>query len=75
MRNYACMLQTIDTTKDSFIGWWHETSFNSDFIALAKGKNRPSTAIELECDFICRCSIFHFLALLKNYDRWRLNTN
>ena len=40
------------------IGWWHETSCNSDFITLATEKNRPSTVKELECDFNCRCSMF-----------------
>ena len=57
MCSYACMLETIDTTKDSFIN--RMMARNSDFIALAtEKKNKPKTVEELECDFNRRCSIF-----------------
>ena len=57
MCSYACMLETIDTTKDSFIN--RMMARNSDCITLAtEKKNKPKTVEELECDFNCRCSIF-----------------
>ena len=54
------------------IGWWHETSRNSDFITLATEKKNLVQLKNLIVTLIVYTQFFHFLVLLKNYDRRRL---
>ena len=71
MCSYACMLQTIDTTKDSFIN--RMMARNSDFITLAtEKKNYLKQLKNLNVTLIADVQFFHFLVLLKNYDGRRL---
>ena len=71
MCSYACMLETIDTTKDSFIN--RMMARNSDLIALATEKKINLKQLKnLNVTLIADAQFFHFLALLKNYDRRRL---
>ena len=71
MCSYACMLQTIDTTKDSFIN--RMMARNSDFIALATEKKINLKQFKnLNLTLIADAQFFHFLVLLENYDGRRL---
>ena len=71
MCSYACMLQTIDTTKDSFIN--RMMARNSDFITLATEKKINLKQFKnLNVTLIADAQFFHFLVLLKNYDGRRL---
>ena len=54
------------------IGWWHETSRNSDFITLATEKKNLVQLKNLIVTLIVYNQFFHFLVLLKNFDRRRL---
>ena len=54
------------------IGWWHETSRNSDFITLATEKKNLGQLKNLIVTLIVYTQFFHFLVLLKSYDRRRL---
>ena len=74
MHSYACMLQTIDNTKDSFINRMMArnilqfrlyNSCNRKKIDLVQLKNLNVT-LTVDARF------FHFLVLLKNYDGRRL---
>ena len=53
------------------IGWWHETSRNSDYNSCNRKKNLVQLK-NLIVTLIFYTQFFHFLVLLKNYDRRRL---
>lgn len=55
------------------IGWWHETSCNSDFITLATEKKIDLVQLKnLNVTLTVDARFFHFLVFLKNYDGRRL---
>ena len=64
MCSYACILQTIDTTKDSFLN--RMTARNSDFRTLATEKKINLKQLKnLNVTLIADVQFFHFLVLLK----------
>ena len=64
MCSYACMLQTIDTTKDSFIN--RMMARNSDFRTLATEKKINLKQFKnLNVTLIADAQFFHFLVPLK----------
>ena len=72
MRSYACMTETIDTTKDSFINRMMARNISQfRLYNSCNRKKKPSTVKELDCDFVYT-HFFRFLVLLKNFDRRRL---
>ena len=69
MCSYACMLQTIDTSKDSFIN--RMMARNSDFKTLATEKRINLKQLKnLNVTLVADAQFFHFL--VKNYDGRRL---
>ena len=68
MCSYASMLQTIDTTKDSFINRMMARNILQFrlYSSCKRKKNKPSIVKELECvTLIIDAQFFHFLVLLK----------
>ena len=73
MRSYACMTETIDTTKDSFIN--RMMARNISQFRLYNSCNRKKNLVQLKnliVTLIVYNQFFHFLVLLKNFDRRRL---
>ena len=73
MRIYACMTETIDTTKDLFIN--RMMARNISQFRLYNSCNRKKNLVQLKnliVTLIFYTQFFHFLVLLKNYDRRRL---
>ena len=73
MRSYACMTATTDTTKDSFIN--RMMARNISQFRLYNSCNRKKNLVQLKnliVTLIVYTQFFHFLVLLKNYDRRRL---
>ena len=73
MRSYACMTETVDTKKDSFIN--RMMARNISQFRLQNSCNRKKNLVQLKnliVTLIVYTQFFHLLVLLKNYDRRRL---